>query len=542
VARRYQRVGAADLLLVVNHRTERAELQAWEALASEMGFRLAVWDLSLMGQIDLLEPVDGSSLLAQFSGKTIVVLNNTIATASGEARPAELFDKAQLLQAAEDQVSFAFVGEPTDLESLLVPTGGKPPQHEQEQQASAFLKALVKRTDADQLVALHDQVDVTSWKIFGGTPKEDHMQKAARDLQRKLARLYPDQRFTVIAHTAHELEKKVLFAKRWHVGTLEVRAMLPAAHGSIVSAAVDAEQLHDASWVASDDNLLTLFVTRSFDEKLARLRQLLAPAAALLASADAVEASSSAVRGAARRLQLLCDAIVVDLVTEQGAFLRETWRAGLSMRAMRDGLRWLNQLAAFVPERRIDPESVEGKQITRLVARLRFFVAAQLRFADWVPFLTPFRRAPRLWWITRKATNALLDNCFGRVGADENDELGNSYLKAAKVELKSHYKLLEEHYRDSEEVWTIQNDTASTRREFARKLTLLPVRRAGITTDAEVLDDWWMRNYDQPEYLRFEQRAAQRAKRRKQVAHASDAAERTLRREQSADSLRQRAG
>ena len=51
-----------------------------------------------------------------------------------------------------------------------------------------------------------------------------------------------------------------------------------------------------------------------------------------------------------------------------------------------------------------------------------------------------------------------------------------------------------------------------------------------------------MRNYNQREYRQFEQHDAQRAKRRKQIAHASDAAERNLRRDQSADKLRQRAG
>ncbi|MGE3768417.1 MAG: hypothetical protein AB7L94_39570, partial [Kofleriaceae bacterium] len=72
-------VSDADLLLVVNHRTTREEIEAWEQLGQRLAFDIAIWDLSRERHLDLWRPLaDGISLAEWFKDKAVVLLDNPI--------------------------------------------------------------------------------------------------------------------------------------------------------------------------------------------------------------------------------------------------------------------------------------------------------------------------------------------------------------------------------------------------------------------------------------------------------------------------------
>src|SRR5262249_9857314 len=115
----YQARGC-EVLLVVNHRTTREELDAWEALAAELGLGLEVWDLSLEGGLDL----EREGLCEALDGKTIVVLNNQVTTPRGEVDARVFVDKEQLHRGAAQGIHLAFVGRKVNVSRLLLPTAG----------------------------------------------------------------------------------------------------------------------------------------------------------------------------------------------------------------------------------------------------------------------------------------------------------------------------------------------------------------------------------------------------------------------------------
>ena len=535
VARRYAHVPGADLLLVVNHNTTRDELGAWEALGAELGFTLSVWDLSLQGGIDLTAEVHGgSALLSQFEGGTMVVLNNPIESAAGSTQPAQLVDKQQLLEAAAAGINVAFIGEQVELAQLMLPLGGAPVAADSGKHPglTQWLDKLTETTDRELLAALRDRIDVTKWKIFGGCVSASVTEQAALALQKRLQRRFPDQRFVVVHEQEPRLIGKKLWARHWHVGTLEVRAMLPAAAGTLLAAEVPEGRLHLPSYVGSDANLMTFMLTRSFDEKLARLTKLLGGRKPLLVSSRDNKAAPTSRRARDDLLRILFDALLVDLANEQAAILNSRWRSGLSRQGMEEALPLLARLGqlASPADRRFAPDSVEGRHLIRLVARLRFLAEAQWSLWEWLPPLFWLRRAPRLWWLTRRLTRQVLFSFFA--GGDEQDGLGESYMKGAYKELKSQYRSLDAECRDS-----MGGCRRKLRRAFASDLLEAPIARSGITSDAELFDRCNDRVIDASSWRHAITDAQARSLARATSMKASSQAADQLRRDETCDEL-----
>jgi hypothetical protein len=515
VARRYE-PRACEVLLVVNHRTTREELDAWEALAGELGLGLNVWDLSLEGGLDL----DREGLCDALAGKTIVVLNNQVTTPRGEVDARVLVDKEQLHRAAAKGIHVAFVGRKVNVARLLLPT------HAGEPKAADEPAALVRAGAAGETAPL--RAVLAGRRLWFSRPKQEEIEKRARDVARTLARRHPDRRFAVVHAFAPELLEPGGITKRWRVGALELRAMLPSSAPAFVSAEVDDHALHDAAVVASDATLLTLLVTRPFDEKLELLERLAGEGATAFL-AGAAEADPRPDEGSRPRADLVghvVDALLVDLAHEAEAVLESRWRGGLGRGAMKRSLPLLQQLAAFrLRGERPPPDSPIGEHLVRLAASLRHWSAAKWRFWEWLPPFVMMRRPPTLWLLVRAATGAFLHGCFA---GDPPDALGKSYLDGVGKVLKSAARRIDADYRESRGSWTLGDDTPDAEQAFAEHLVKAPVLRSGITTSAEVLELWPMRVLSQAELDEAMVKDAERATRRRKLMKATARAEAEL--------------
>ena len=90
---------------------------------------------------------------------------------------------------------------------------------------------------------------------------------------------------------------------------------------------------------------------------------------------------------------------------------------------------------------------------------------------------------------------------------------GEVFAKQARNVLKSHARYIDKKYRDHREEWTLSNDTPAAEQMFAEQLVFAPLKRAGITSDAEVLDAWEDRVLDMSELENVEARDVRREKR-----------------------------
>src|SRR5262249_12461917 len=114
------------------------------------------------------------------------------------------------------------------------------------------------------------------WLRWWAKPTEDWLEKVAAKKSQLLVEEKPTQRHVVIYRFAPEIDGSSMWMNKWRVGTLHTVRTLDAAAGAVVHAEVDAHELHDPSYVASDHAITTLLAMFGFDENLERLRKLLA--------------------------------------------------------------------------------------------------------------------------------------------------------------------------------------------------------------------------------------------------------------------------
>jgi hypothetical protein len=188
------------------------------------------------------------------------------------------------------------------------------------------------------------------------------------------------------------------------------------------------------------------------------------------------------------------------------------------------------RLAAFTPSARVAPDSKQGRALVWMVSRLRDYASSKWRFWEWP--LWPLRRAPRLWWLTRQLTHQLLANLFGG-----DDALGKSNMKQVRAMRRTNDHRVAKEYRDGRETWALENDTPDARQAFAERLVLDPVKRRGITTDAEVLDSWDDRAIDLSSLRDLQARDRRRSDDVRALGQASARAAEALKREVSTESL-----
>ncbi len=384
----------ADVLLVVNNRTVKSEVDAWESLACSSGLSISVWDAALEGGLGVLRDVAAGAP----AYRLVVVLDNTFDTPAGERHASALLDKATGMELARRGTHVLFVGRTPELGTLLVPTEGEAPELLDADADDAAVLATCAHAAVGDAVA---RFPVHAWFSWPWSkPKKEHLARRAQRLSTLLARLHPERRYVVVHHFAPTVERTIAWLRRVALGDIEVRRSLDVAPNAITCVTVDAEVMHDSAFVAAD-------VT--FEVALRAL-----PFAAKLQLAD------GPLRFGARTVDVVdgCqDAVVAallgDLVREQAAARDDGWRKANLASALpllatleRDG---------FSTPVVLDGDDPRAARFVELLAWLDLIARDHPRLWEWLPPLSLLRRRPQL----RRVVRASLERLVARATTHE---------------------------------------------------------------------------------------------------------------------------
>lgn len=353
----------ADVLLVVSHQTTAAEIARWEATTRGVMARLALWDVSREGHLDLARPLaDGRTLGELLAGKAIVVLNRAFETPIGAVAPHRLLDPDQLLRAAAARLDVVFVGERPGLTRLMVPS---PPADGGEVAADRQAALVAIERGRRVTLPIYRRFPLLFWR----KPTAAWFARQAQAFSRTLGRALTRERHLVIQRFAPErVERSWFGGALWRVGTLEAARTLDADATALVH--VDAGAEHATAATA-------FLVALDFSQQLERLRWTLAEPGATLGV-----------------LTSLVDALLVELASELATVNRPGRRRGeLALALPR-----LHALAGGVGGARVATPG--GDAVRDLLARLTFFATTQV---GWLDRLPPWR-----WWRRPVATARLV--------------------------------------------------------------------------------------------------------------------------------------
>lgn len=458
-------VSDADLLLVVNHRTTREEIEAWEQLGQRLAFDIAIWDLSRERHLDLWRPLaDGISLAEWFKDKAVVLLDNPIENPLGapgdETYPHVFLADDQVARAATEGIDIALIGKGMPLKRLLVPTS---------------------TPDETPIYRRY-------WLRWWAKPTEDWLEKVAAKKSQMLVEEKPTERHVVIYRFAPEIDGESAWVNKWRVGTLHVARTLDAAAGAVVHAEVDADELHEPSYVLGDHATTTLLAMFGFDENIERLRR-------LLARDELLESD----------LAPLLDALVLDLANELAAVISPGWMGETSGVELDATLGRLDALARS--ELTAEYESTAGAALRRLAGRVMFLARSQVAWWESIPPFRWFRRGPSARSRITRHLERFLGHAFGEHNAeqaiDDADRIADEIAADHKAKRKSYL--------------------AGKRRVWALEQARAPLAPNTITSDTELLETWAERVMSGHEYDELTtERAADAAAREKLLAGADE--------------------
>lgn len=465
-------VSDADLLLVVNHRTTREEIEAWEQLGERLAFKVALWDLSRERHLDLERPLsDGIALTAWFEGKAIVLLDNPIENPVGdpgeETYPHVFLADDQIARAATSGIDIALIGKGMPLKRLLVPN----------------------------TTPVEIPIYRRYWLRWWAKPTEDWLEKVAVKKSQLLTEEKPTERHVVIYRFAPEIDGESAWVNTWRVGTLHTARTLDTAAGAVVHAEVDPQELHDPSYVLSDHAITTLLAMFGFEENIARLGTLLAreDRGKELLGPDPVPVD----------LAPLLDTLVLDLANELSAVIAPGWMGDASGKELGATLGRLEALARSGLS--ADYESTAGAALRRLAGRVLFLARSQVAWWETLPPFRWMRRGPSARSRITRHIETFLGHAFGAHNAEQ------ALADAERIadEIAADHKAKRKGY------------LAGKRRVWALEQARAPLAPTTITSDTEVLETWAERVMSGHEYDELTtERAADAAAREKLLAGA----------------------
>ncbi len=125
ISQTYKYTPGASVLLLTHSKTTRQEYKAWMQVFESLGLKADVWDISYNRDLNLVRDLSGnqqgSSLLKNYRGKTIILLNGDMPDQRNQ-QSLRLLNRSQFYQAAsENNINFYILGgETDDLTSELV--------------------------------------------------------------------------------------------------------------------------------------------------------------------------------------------------------------------------------------------------------------------------------------------------------------------------------------------------------------------------------------------------------------------------------------
>jgi hypothetical protein len=385
----------ADVLLVVNNRTDREELAAWQRLCDELSLTHTLWDASLEGGMHVL----GAD--ARFS--LAVVLDYAMDGPGGDSRASELVTNAQA-HALAARCATLYVGDASVLGAHLVEA--KAPE----------------ARDA-----------VTKWYWWPWSePDRAELVAEARARSEKNVASKPAERSVVIQRFAPSVEEKVLWVRKMKLGTLEEARALAASTPTVSEVSINELSAHSPLTVNEDATLAAVLAALPFDKKLGVLKTCAIPFAERGAAVDGGVADA------------LVASVVDDLCYELASVGAAGWKSGSSTSELFAQMPALAALEASQTEGVVTIDSDEGKRLIELCAWLELLASAGSRWWEWLPGAWGLRRGPALRALLLRVRRSIIER---RTDSDDSQSAFDGAIKERRRAVEARWKALRDEAR-----------------------------------------------------------------------------------------------
>jgi hypothetical protein len=257
-----QKVGD-NFLLVTNATTTPHELNAWKALARELGLSFAVWDLSVHEHLSLSKPVSAksnSTLLKDWREKTIVILNKSNSIPGyGPLMPFDRLSSRDLDQALREYNTKLYVlgaPYPTDLRPSIAP-----PNPTRRTDTFESADDVIRRYKNElPEVGTEVRLKIRTWSHLMSPAESVIFDRELDAITRHFNHRFPHALITISQHYEPELIKKIPLSgvKHLSLGEIVIKRQNIAVDGTILSGEVDSATISATSTIASLNNKVLL--------------------------------------------------------------------------------------------------------------------------------------------------------------------------------------------------------------------------------------------------------------------------------------------
>ncbi|CAG8585998.1 6511_t:CDS:2 [Funneliformis mosseae] len=183
-----------DLLLVTNSKTTRKDIESWFKLCQELNLTVSLWDIKKEGHIDLLE----SNIMKDFSGKSIVVLNNEFEKGNSII---DLINPLQFYQAVNSHdIKFYIVGKTISdnkIKSLFIP------------------ESLIQKSDNSQITSKFNTIKNYVKVKQGVNPTQNTNFECINTSLRPITLIRMNSNSGSNHYTRQKVQKLSIFAEKW---------------------------------------------------------------------------------------------------------------------------------------------------------------------------------------------------------------------------------------------------------------------------------------------------------------------------------------
>ncbi|MEO5969727.1 MAG: hypothetical protein ABIQ95_07340, partial [Bdellovibrionia bacterium] len=443
-AQKYKKSAGAKILLITNSQTTREELLGFQAMASQLGLELNVWDVSYYGYLDLARQMDkGSNLFQDWRDGTVVFLNYELPKPNQHGRPVEFLGVSQFRRAARNYgINFLILGRTRDSLGRLVFDSLAMPNGETLDDKFNSVKEAIKdkyspltleiqpgtEPEVEDGASDYDEISIDRWKL-GGRPREKSFQKEAKKFAERLTYLYPDRRYFVVTDFEPVLLGKAALKKNWHSGTFQIREGLDGGLGSGLAFEIDPSVLHGGKFLENADLVRSFVLSLGFQQKIDLMKRLFSSQNGLLPLRDEVMSS-----------------VMAELGIEQETMRQNKYREVLKGPQIAEKL---VKLRLFVNSFKLALPTLDSPlagSLLEMNARLRYLVETQVSFWDrFADFFDNHRMGPKMTKeslvLLSELQNGLFDSKVNK--ATVAKAVKAEYLKykeSVKVSISNHKK------------------------------------------------------------------------------------------------------